>query len=173
MRLGMLIELDRCVGCLACVSSCKERWDTGPGAARDWVVTFEHQRLGLTFYPGLCMQCSDHPCTTECPTGATYRRNDGIVVVDPDVCIGCGNCISLCPYGARRIDPVKNIVEKCNLCAPYVDRGEAPACVTTCLADVPALWGPRRSYKQGIAACAHLGRASIEDRRSGRWTQRV
>lgn len=139
MRLGMMIELDRCVGCLACVSACKERWDSGPGVARDWVRTFEHgtrgKDLDITFYPGMCMHCTDHPCTTECPTGATYARPDGVVVVDQDVCIGCGNCIPLCPYGARTADPQKRIVEKCNLCAPHVARGEQPACVSTCLAE--------------------------------------
>lgn len=139
MPFGMMIELDKCVGCQACVTSCKERWDSGPGAARDWV--FEHERgtratgLELTFYPGLCMQCEAHPCTLDCPTGATYPNEHGVVVVDRDVCIGCGNCIPMCPYGARHADPRQGIVEKCNFCAPYVARGEAPACVATCLAE--------------------------------------
>jgi formate dehydrogenase gamma subunit len=165
MRYGMMIELDRCVGCQACVSACKERWDSGPGAARDWVMEIEHGRrgsdLGLTFYPGLCNHCDDHPCTDGCPTEATYMNEHGVVVVDPDVCIGCGNCISLCPYGARHTDARKGIVEKCNFCAPYVARAPAqartakpavfrepdeprprapnhtqqPACVATCLAE--------------------------------------
>jgi len=140
MRHAMLIDLDRCVGCKACVSACKEQWDTGPGGARDWVHTYETGTraggdLAVTFYPGLCMQCEAHPCTTDCPTGATFADANGVVVVDAGVCIGCGNCISRCPYGARRVDPVKKVVEKCNLCAPYVARGEQPACVATCLAD--------------------------------------
>ncbi|MFH1812489.1 MAG: 4Fe-4S dicluster domain-containing protein [Pseudomonadota bacterium] len=139
MRHAMMIELDKCIGCQACVTSCKERWDSGPGAARDWVMTFEHGNrdegdLGVTFYPGLCNHCDDHPCTADCPTGATYMTAQGVVVVDPDVCIGCGNCVPACPYGARHADPVKGIVEKCNFCAPYVARGELPACVATCLA---------------------------------------
>jgi len=139
VRHGMMIELDKCIGCQACVSACKQRWGSGPGAARDWVMEFEHGKrgtdLGLTFYPGLCNHCAEHPCTTECPTRATYMNDQGIVVVDPDVCIGCGNCIPLCPYGARHADATKAIVEKCNFCAPYVARGEQPACVTTCLAE--------------------------------------
>lgn len=139
MRPAMMIELDKCVGCQACVTSCKERWDSGPGAARDWVLEYERgtreSGLELTFYPGLCMQCESHPCTLECPTGATYADDQGIVVVDRDLCIGCGNCLPLCPYGARRVDPKLGVVEKCNLCAPYVARGDAPACVTTCLAE--------------------------------------
>jgi formate dehydrogenase gamma subunit len=139
MRHAMLVDLDLCVGCKACLSACKEQWDTGPGGARDWVDTFETGRrgedLGLTFYPGLCMQCEEHPCTTDCPTGATRVDGNGVVVVDADVCIGCGNCISSCPYGARHVDAEKRVVEKCNLCAPFVARGEQPACVKTCPAE--------------------------------------
>jgi sulfite dehydrogenase (quinone) subunit SoeB len=139
MRHSMMIDLERCVGCMACVSACKQQWGTGPGAARDWVKTFERGRRGedlsITFYPGLCMQCAQHPCTTDCPTGATYANGNGVVVVDPDVCIGCGNCIAGCAYGARHADAEKKIVEKCNLCEPYVRRGEQPACVTSCLAE--------------------------------------
>jgi sulfite dehydrogenase (quinone) subunit SoeB len=140
MRHAMLIDLDLCVGCKACVSACKEQWDSGPGAARDWVRTLETGSraggdLAVTFYPGLCMQCDAHPCTTDCPTGATFVDANGVVLVDPDVCIGCGNCVSSCPYGARNVDPVKNVVEKCTLCAPFVARGEQPACAKTCPAE--------------------------------------
>lgn len=139
MRYAMMIDLDLCVGCSACVTACKEQWDSGPGAARDWVREIEHgtrgEDLGVTFYAGLCMQCEDHPCTADCPTGATFMDENGVIVVDPDVCIGCGNCVAACPYGARHMDPVKGIVEKCNLCEPLVARGESPACVQTCLAE--------------------------------------
>jgi formate dehydrogenase gamma subunit len=136
----MMIELDKCIGCFACVSVCKERWDIGPNAQRDWVYTYEtgsrEQDLAVTFYPGLCMQCEQHPCTLDCPTGATYMdQKTGVVMVDSDVCIGCGNCISNCPYGARTTDPKQQIVQKCNLCMPYVARGQMPACVATCLAE--------------------------------------
>ncbi len=139
MRYGMLIDLEDCIGCQACVSSCKEQWDLAPDATRNWVRSFERgtrgNDLALAFYPGLCMQCETHPCTTDCPTGATYVDANGVIVVDADVCIGCGNCVSNCPYGARTIDPVKGIAEKCNLCAPLVARGGEPACVATCLAE--------------------------------------
>jgi formate dehydrogenase gamma subunit len=84
----------------------------------------------------MCMQCEDHPCTADCPTGATFvDPGTGVVTVDAAVCIGCGNCVSSCPYGARHVDPVKQVVEKCDLCAPYVARGEKPACVATCPAE--------------------------------------
>ena len=139
MRYGMMIELDRCVGCKACVSACKERWDSGPGVSRDWVKEFEsgtrETGLDVTFYPGLCMHCQAHPCTQDCPTGATFADQNGVVKVDADLCIGCGNCVSRCPYGARTADNEKGIVEKCNFCEPYVAMGEKPACVDACLAE--------------------------------------
>jgi sulfite dehydrogenase (quinone) subunit SoeB len=139
MRHAMFIDLEKCVGCQACVSACKQQWGSGPGAARCWVHTFEQGQRGkdlsITFYPGLCMQCEQHPCTEDCPSGATYVNDKGVVVVDADLCIGCGNCISGCAYGARHVDAEKKIVEKCNLCEPYVARGEKPACVTSCLAE--------------------------------------
>lgn len=139
MRYGMLIDLNDCIGCEACVTSCKQQWGSGPGAARSWVHTLESgsrgKDLAVALYPGVCMQCEAHPCTTDCPSGATYVNANGVIVVDQDLCIGCGNCVSSCPYGARHVDDAKGIVEKCNLCAPLVARGEQPACVATCLAE--------------------------------------
>jgi formate dehydrogenase gamma subunit len=139
MRRAMMIDLDRCIGCSACVSACKEGWDVGVGATRNWVRTVESGRrgedLGVSFYVGLCMQCEDHPCTTDCPSGATFMNERGVVTVDPDLCIGCGNCVSNCPYGARTIDRARGIVQKCNLCEPFAARGEEPFCVATCPAD--------------------------------------
>ena len=98
MRHAMLVDLELCVGCKACVSACKEQWDSGPGAARGWVHAYETgtreaDDLAVTFYPGLCMQCEAHPCTVDCPTGATHVDANGVVVVDAEVCIGCGNCV--------------------------------------------------------------------------------
>lgn len=138
-RHGMLIELDRCVGCFACVTSCRETWDTGPGAGRNWVRSFETGSraagMRLTFYPGLCMQCEETPCVRACPTGATYTDDKGRVRVDTSLCTGCGNCVPACPYGARTVDEARGVVGKCDLCAPRVDAGLSPACVATCPAD--------------------------------------
>ena len=117
---------DPCAGCQACVTACKERWDSGPGAARDWVIELEHGRrgvdLGLTFFPGLCNHCDDHPCTAECPTGATWANAQGVVVVDPDICIGCGYCFYACPFGAPQFPESgafasRGKMDKCTFCA--------------------------------------------------------
>jgi formate dehydrogenase gamma subunit len=162
MRLAMAIDLERCVGCKACVSACKEQWDSGPGAARCWVDAFEdgtrETGLALSFYPGLCMQCEDHPCTAACPTGATaVDPRTGVVRVDPDACIGCASCVPACPYGARSYDPEKRIVEKCDLCAPFVARGEQPACVATCPAECRTV-GDLDDPASALAARARAGR---------------
>ena len=130
-KLGLVIDLDVCVGCHACVVNCKE-WNTGGyGAALSdqdpyganvsgaWlnrihafeVVPDEGSVIGeagevrVVHFPKSCLHCEDAPCVTVCPTGASYKRaEDGIVLVDEDKCIGCGLCAWSCPYGAREMD---------------------------------------------------------------------
>ena len=79
-----------------------------------------------------CNQCADAPCVSACPTQAMYRREDGIVDFDKEICIGCKACIAACPYDAIFINPEDNSAEKCNLCAHRLDIGLEPACVTVC-----------------------------------------
>jgi tetrathionate reductase subunit B len=69
-----------------------------------------------------------------CPSGATFKSDDGVVRVDKDLCIGCGYCVAACPYDARFIDPVAKKVDKCDFCIARLERGQQPACVTTCTA---------------------------------------
>ena len=143
-KLGLVIDLDICVGCHACVVSCKE-WNTGgegapladsdaygtkpSGAWLNRVHGFEvvaDQKTTptptpqLVHFPKSCLHCEDAPCVTVCPTGASYKRaEDGIVLVNEDWCIGCGLCAWACPYGAREMDPSAQVMKKCTLC---VDR---------------------------------------------------
>jgi Fe-S-cluster-containing dehydrogenase component len=145
-KLGLVIDLDTCVGCHACVVICKE-WNTGGyGAALSdqdpyganvsgsWlnrVHTFEVDPEGdalvaeagearIIHFPKSCLHCEDAPCVTVCPTGASYKRaEDGIVLVEEDKCIGCGLCAWACPYGAREMDLAAGVMKKCTLC---VDR---------------------------------------------------
>jgi Fe-S-cluster-containing dehydrogenase component len=160
-KLGLVIDLDVCVGCHACVMSCKE-WNTGGygapladknayganpvGAFLNRVHTFEAKQEGkpaqIVHFPKSCLHCEDAPCVTVCPTGASFKRSeDGIVLVEEDWCIGCGLCAWACPYGAREMDPVEHVMKKCTLCVdriyneniPQADR--EPACVRTCPAN--------------------------------------
>ncbi len=134
---GMVIDMDRCVGCQACVAACKSQWQVPDGQSRDWVVPIgpvkDSQGLVSTFYVGLCMHCDDPSCITACPSKATYKRDDGIVAVDPDLCIGCGLCIDACPYGARYRHAEREKVDKCDFCASRLETGREPACVETCI----------------------------------------
>ncbi len=157
-KLGLVIDLDTCVGCHACVVSCKG-WNTenygapladddaygdNPlGAFLNRVHSYEGETEAgdaqVVHFPKSCLHCDDAPCVTVCPTGASYKRvEDGIVLVNESACIGCGLCAWACPYGAREQDPAEKVMKKCTLCVdriynenlPEVDR--VPACVRTC-----------------------------------------
>jgi formate dehydrogenase gamma subunit len=135
-RQTMIIDMDRCVGCGACVIACQEEWDLPEGVVRNWVRPLppvsSSKSLLFTHYVGMCNHCLDATCLDACPTGATFRDDQGRIRVDQDTCIGCGYCVEACPYGARMVREDLKIVEKCDLCAPHVDAGLEPACVTTC-----------------------------------------
>jgi Fe-S-cluster-containing dehydrogenase component len=157
MKLGLLIDLDTCVGCHACATACKE-WNgasaiSGPLADTDaygrepsgtWFNRIRHYEVG-TFpanktvnFPMSCLHCEEAACVTVCPTGASYKRDDGIVLVDQDRCMGCNLCTWACPYGAREQDALSGTVKKCTLCVDRVhdarlpDDEREPACVLAC-----------------------------------------
>ena len=104
---GMVIDLAKCVGCDSCTVACKVENRTPPGTSYNVVLeeeigTFPNVRH--VNIPRPCMQCEEPPCVAVCPVMATYKREDGIVVIDADRCIGCRYCIAACPYGARSFD---------------------------------------------------------------------
>jgi len=84
------------------------------------------------FVPKLCNQCSNPSCVQVCPTGATYRTKDGVVLIDPTYCIGCRYCVQACPYGVRYFNEDKGIADKCNWCYHRITKGMNPACVEAC-----------------------------------------
>jgi Fe-S-cluster-containing dehydrogenase component len=84
------------------------------------------------FVPKLCNLCAHSPCSQACPVGATFDTPDGVVLVDPEYCIGCGFCIQACPYGCRFMHPETHTAEKCTLCYHRITRGLQPACVEVC-----------------------------------------
>lgn len=89
-----------------------------------------------SFYvPKLCNLCEESPCVKACPVGATFDTPDGVVLVDPNYCIGCGFCIQSCPYGCRFMNPETHTAEKCTLCYHRITRGLQPACVEICPTD--------------------------------------
>jgi Fe-S-cluster-containing dehydrogenase component len=142
---------------LAGVVACKE-WNTGgygapladqraygPNPVGSWLNRVHSFEAGegakgrTVHFPKSCLHCDNAACVTVCPTGASYKRaEDGIVLVDEDICIGCGLCAWACPYGARELDPLAGVMKKCTLCvdriyAEDLPEGERePACVRTC-----------------------------------------
>lgn len=133
---GMLVDLRKCIGCHACSVSCKAEFDVPLGETRSWVEYIEkgdYPHVSLSYLPRLCFHCSEPQCVTVCPTNATWKREeDGIVVIDPDICIGCKYCILACPYDARFLNPVTGSADKCDFCLHRVSQGLEPACVETC-----------------------------------------
>ena len=104
---GMVIDLDKCVGCDSCTVACKSENRTPPGISYNVVLEQEigtYPNTRQVNVPRPCMQCDDPPCVAVCPVSATYKGDDGIVVINDDRCIGCRYCITACPYGARAFD---------------------------------------------------------------------
>lgn len=156
-QLALAIDLNVCVGCSACVTSCKQ-WNTSgnAGAMADHnpydadpsgtffnrVQTFEvgsFPNTEVVHFPKSCLHCENPPCVPVCPTGASYKREqDGIVMVDYDKCIGCNYCSWSCPWGARELDEFKKVMTKCTLCVDRIydesldERDRKPACVLSC-----------------------------------------
>ncbi len=137
IRYVFVIEIAKCIDCRACMVACKAENGVPVGYSRNWVRekgpkgVFPH--LGLSFEPGNCMHCENPPCERVCPTRATYKRADGIVLIDQDRCIGCRYCIMACPYNARYFDEKKGVVDKCTFCVHRLTAGLDPACVHTCM----------------------------------------
>ena len=156
-KLGLVTDLDICVGCHACAVNCKE-WNTGGHSApltdlnaygKDpngvWFnrihvyETDDGENTRTVNFPRSCLHCETPDCVTVCPTGASYKREeDGIVLVDADKCIGCKLCSWACPYGAREFDKTDGIMKKCTLCIDRIynenlpEAEREPACVITC-----------------------------------------
>ncbi len=162
-RYGMVFDLRRCIGCNACVVACKQENTLPDGVFFTRTLSEEYgvfPAAKRVYIPTLCNHCEDAPCEKVCPSGATYTRDDGIVMVDNDKCIGCNSCAVACPYDQRsvmhkelfegglfgdgqqtafeqqgygRFTP--GTVTKCDFCSERVDSGLDPACVVTCPTD--------------------------------------
>jgi Fe-S-cluster-containing dehydrogenase component len=154
IKLGLVIDLDTCVGCHACAVSCKQ-WNAGgiAGPLTDeqpygkdptgvWfnrIHSYEVAGCGSTpetsqaqpattlHFPRSCLHCETPACVTVCPTGASYKRaEDGIVLVDEDKCIGCKLCSWACAYGAREYSAVEGVMKKCTLCVDRIYNAHLP-----------------------------------------------
>ena len=153
VRWGMLIDTTQCSpDCNACVDACRtENALPIPAEPTDsqWIrkIEIREVKTGRTHsLPMMCQHCAEPPCVDVCPTGASFKRADGIVLVDKHICIGCRYCLMACPYKARsfvhepqshqKTDVPRGMgtAEGCTLCVHRIDRGDSPACVTACAA---------------------------------------
>ena len=157
-RWGILVDTNKCASnCDSCVTACKEEngWGetetlSNPEQQSQWIRKVEIRNKSTGFaatLPLMCQHCETPPCVDVCPTGASFRRVDGLVLVDKHICIGCRYCMMACPYKARSFihedltDQLpwaprgKGTVESCTLCVQRVDNGGTPACVEACSAE--------------------------------------
>ena len=155
VRWGLLIDTNKCTSdCTACVTACNNEHNLSgnsrPETDAQWIrkVDISDDRVGnTTSLPVLCQHCETPPCVDVCPTGASFKREDGIVLVNKHTCIGCRYCMMACPYKARSFvhEPItdsrsysprgKGTVESCTFCVHRIDNGMEPACVVACHKD--------------------------------------
>ncbi len=133
----ILQDSKKCIRCHACEVQCKVNKSLPAGPRLCQVVEVgpklvdDRPRASYIFMP--CFHCDKPWCVAACPTGAMQKRDDGIVFVDHDECVGCKACIQACPWGAPQWDPEEDHVVKCDYCMDRIDQGLEPACVTVCI----------------------------------------
>jgi formate dehydrogenase iron-sulfur subunit len=153
-RMKFLCDIDRCIDCNGCVVACKEGHQIPVGVNRRKVITINEGKPGEKSISIACMHCSDAPCIAVCPVSALYQREDGIVLVNKDICIGCGYCFFACPFGAPQFPKgnafgARGVMDKCTFCAGgpvenfsekekrlygqnRIAEGKAPLCASMC-----------------------------------------
>ncbi len=143
-QLAFHVNIASCTGCKACQVACKDKNDLPTGIR--WRRVFQYEGGDWTNQNGqmmpsdvyayavsaACMHCENPICLEVCPVGAISKRDDGIVLIDADKCIGCRYCSWACPYGAPQFNESLGVMTKCNMCYDLVDKGERPACVEAC-----------------------------------------
>ena len=159
-KLGFYYDATYCTGCKTCQIACKDRNRLDIGtifrAVKDYEVG-EYPNASIYHISMSCNHCEHPACVTVCPTGAMYIAEDGTVIHDDDMCIGCQSCANICPYGAPKFVEAKGIVQKCDACAAIRAAGGNPVCVDAC---------PMRALEFGDLdelAAKHAGENLVKD----------
>ncbi len=149
MKKASLIFMKRdCMGCHACEVACKQEHGLGVGPRLVRVV-----EKSAEFTPVYCRHCAKAPCKEACPVDAITRNDQGIVLIDPELCIGCKECVEACPFGAMQFDEAREAAVKCDLCADRLEQREAPACTLVCPTGC-IFWGSMKEFSDKRAAAA-------------------
>lgn len=143
-QLAFYFDSTRCTGCRTCEIACKDYWDLGDDIAYRHIYDYEEGTWDvegdvviptvIAYHASVaCNHCDDPACIRACPTGAMHKNPDnGVVSVNPDVCIGCGYCHMACPYNAPKVDRARGHSVKCDFCQDRVAEGKNPICVDAC-----------------------------------------
>ncbi|MFO7997974.1 MAG: DMSO/selenate family reductase complex B subunit [Bacteroidales bacterium] len=142
-QLAFFFDASSCSGCKTCQVACKDKHDAPMGVR--WRRVYEvcggaWKQQGKAWIPELfayhmsvaCNHCEDPVCAKSCPNKAIVKQDNGVVLIDPDKCMGCKYCEWTCPYGALQFDSLKKVMTKCTFCADYLEQGKPPACVSAC-----------------------------------------
>lgn len=136
---ALYVDLERCIGCNACALACKQENNVAIGSL--WTRNYgaekgDYPSVNVQVLPMHCQQCINAPCKAKCDSlgyKAIIRRPDGILYVDSVLCMGCQQCIPVCPFKVLNFNTQTNKAEKCHYCMHRIDKGLLPACVITCL----------------------------------------
>ncbi len=154
-KYGIIVDLDRCTGCMTCVIACKQENLTRPTVWWDKILELESEILDrITYLRYACMHCNNPPCLKACSRGAIHQRPDGIVFIDHERCEGARDCAKACPYGVIDINPAADYFPSqtlpyelerdaqqrhppgkasiCTLCVHRIETGQEPVCVVGC-----------------------------------------
>jgi Fe-S-cluster-containing dehydrogenase component len=157
---ALIIDTTKCVGCGACRTACNLR-NKLPGEASYIHILSKGEGADRKFLPIQCQHCAKPPCASVCPTKATYRREeDGVVLINEKLCVGCKYCELACPYQARIFDEKRGVADKCWLCLDLVQAGGMPACVDACVLGA-RLFGRRDDPDSQVAQLISSGQATL------------
>jgi len=126
-KVSMVFRKKNCMGCHACEVACKQEHGLGVGPRLVQVL-----EKSPDYIPIYCHHCAKAPCKEACPVEAISRNEQGIVLIDNDLCIGCRECLEACPFGAMQFEDSQEIAVKCDLCVHRLEDNRRPACMTVC-----------------------------------------
>lgn len=143
-KVSLLISKENCMGCHACEIACKQEHGLGVGPRLIRVV-----EEAPDYFPIYCHHCAKAPCLESCPVDAIFRDEQGIVLIDNELCIGCKECLEACPFKAMQFDDDNEIAVKCDLCVERLTNNEEPVCCKACATQC-IFWGDTKRLNERI-----------------------